>query len=793
MIERLKHWPRWALTAGLIAVTWLPLLALTLWASPPRGVTDVLIKAGLTLTPIAAFWAYFGRVMTTMFPIPGPKPGAPCQAPRPVAEFVGREDEILRLERALKPGARAAITGVVGMGGIGKTELAKIVSHRVAGRYRNGVLWADCGDERLTDVADRWATAYGVERLPSDDLFAKTANWRGLISDKEALLVFDNVQPDQEVEPLFPPPQSRSTVLITTRHRNHLALRSVDPLRLDQFTSAEAMALAERVFGRKATRAQRAEADCLFELVGYLPLAVSIALHTAREKGWALAELNRALEEAGAIKALDEPGLRKSLRATFQTAWDNLPGDLQRAFASLAVFNQGPSFHTIAMAAVLEAEEPNARALLHHLAGRSLLTEAGDGRWGLHPLLREFAAEKLLANDSAWGHMAAHYVQVARAAETLYLRGGEDLLHGLVLFDLEWPHIRAGQEWAAAHTETEDEATRLCSAYPDAAVYCLALRLHRREWAAWLETAVQAAHRLRDRSAEGNHLGNLGLAYAALGKVREAIGYYEQALEISQEIGDRRGEGSDLGNLGLAYAALGEVRKAIGYYKQCLVIHREIGDRRGEGNDLGNLGLAYATLGETRKAIGYYEQSLEIAREIGDRRGEGNHLGNLGNAYADLGEVRKAIGYYEQALEISREIGDRRGEGNHLGNLGVAYYRLGEVRKAIGYYEQALEITREIGNRRAEGSILGNLGSAYADLGEVRKAIGYYEQALEIAREIGDRRGEGNALANLGRAYAALGDAARAWELWEEALRIFEAIEDPRDAQVREWLAELEE
>jgi hypothetical protein len=353
---------------------------------------------------------------------PGPPPGAPCQAPRPLDEFVGREDEIRRLERALKPGTRAAITGVVGMGGIGKTELAKIVAHRVAGRYRDGVLWADCGDERLTDVADRWATAYGVERLPGDDLPAKAANWRGLISDKEALMVFDNVQPDQEVEPLFPA-RGRSTVLITTRHAHHPALQGVDPLRLDQFTPAEARALAERVLGREAARAQRAEADHLFELVSYLPLAVSIALHTAHEKGWTLAELNRALGAAGALKALDEPGLRKSLRATFQTAWDSLPDDLQRAFAVLAVFNQGPSFDTRAMAAVLEVEEQDARGLLHRLDGRSLLTQTGDGRWRLHPLLREFVADKLPADDPAWGRMAAHYVEVAGAAQALIYAG----------------------------------------------------------------------------------------------------------------------------------------------------------------------------------------------------------------------------------------------------------------------------------------------------------------------------------------------------------------------------------
>jgi len=579
-----------------------------------------------------------------------------------VPEFVGRQDEIRRLERALKPGARTAITGVVGMGGIGKTELAKIVAHRVAGRYRDGVLWADCGQERLVDIAYRWAGACGVEKLPGEDFRSKASSWRGLISEKEALLIFDNVQPGQQVEPLFPPPQSRSTVLITTRHARHPALRGIDPLRLDQFTPAEAMALAERVLGRETARAQRAEADRLFELVGYLPLAVSIALHTAREKHWILAELNRALEEAGAIKALDEPGLRESLRATFQTAWENLPDNLQRAFAALAVLNQGPSFHTIAMSAVLEAEEPDARALLHRLAGRSLLTPVGDGRWSLHPLLRESVAEKFPAEDPAWGRMAAHYIQRASAADELYLRGGEDLLHGLALFDLEWPHIRAGREWAAARAETDEKATHLCSNYPNAAPYCLDLRLPPDDKIPWLEAAIQASRRLGDRAAEGWHLGNLGIACAGLGTTKKAIEYHLKALQIASEIGDRRNEENALGHLGIAYAALGETKKAIEYYQKALEITREIGNRRDEAAWLGNLGLAYAPLGEVRKAIGYYEKALEIAREIGDGRGEGNHLANMGQAYKQLGDAARAGELWEKALRIYEAIEDPRAD-----------------------------------------------------------------------------------------------------------------------------------
>ena len=49
---------------------------------------------------------------------------------------------------------------------------------------------------------------------------------------------------------------------------------------------------------------------------------------------------------------------------------------------------------------------------------------------------------------------------------------------------------------------------------------------------------------------------------------------------IFREIGDRRGEGNSLGNLGNAYAALGETRRAIEHYQQSLAIGREISDPR---------------------------------------------------------------------------------------------------------------------------------------------------------------------------------------------------------------------
>ena len=48
---------------------------------------------------------------------------------------------------------------------------------------------------------------------------------------------------------------------------------------------------------------------------------------------------------------------------------------------------------------------------------------------------------------------------------------------------------------------------------------------------------------------------------------------------MNRHIGDQRNVSNSLGNLGLAYAALGELHRAIELYEQELVIDHETGDR----------------------------------------------------------------------------------------------------------------------------------------------------------------------------------------------------------------------
>jgi tetratricopeptide (TPR) repeat protein len=381
--------------------------------------------------------------------------------------------------------------------------------------------------------------------------------------------------------------------------------------------------------------------------------------------------------------------------ASFNLSYERLAPEAARVFRLLSVF---PSTFDATAEEAICADVGH--ALLSDLVRRSLvLYDSNTKRYRLHDLTRLFADSKLSAEDRAVGHKrhATHYRDVLAAADNLYLEGGDALASGLALFDLEWGNIQAGHTWVAAQRgEADEDMAQLGSTYPNAGLYVLHLRLHVRERIRWLEIALAAARRLKNRQSEGNRLGSLGIAYCELGEIQRAIQFFEQYLTITRELGDRRGEGAALGNLGNAYRYFGETERAIQFYEQFLTIARELGDRRDEGMALGNLGVIYWDIGETQRAIQFFEQTLLILRELGDRRNEGDTLGNLGVAYQRLAETERAIQFFEQQLIIVREIGDRRGEGNALWNMSLALDQLGERTKAIQLAEQSLVIHEQI-------------------------------------------------------------------------------------------------
>lgn len=678
------------------------------------------------------------------------------QLPTPPADFTGRADELKELLAAVKTGG-VTISGLQGLGGVGKTALALKLAEQLKADYPDAQFYLDLKGGSPQPLTPRDAMAYIIRAWhPTAQLPEKEDEvdplYRSVLDGKRVLLLMDNARDAQQVAPIIPP----AGCLLLVTSRKHFTLPGLFEKNLDKLPPDDARELLLRIAPR-LKKEKTAQVDELARLCGYLPLALrAVASALQEKKNISPADYAARLKETGKHLVLKEidPSIQKSVGAALQSSYNLLSDELRKELRFLAVLPD--TFDLAAAAAIWDILPEVAQDSLGELLAYSLLEyDEVAKRYSLHDLVRLFASQLLSAEEqySAQKRHAGHYLEVMWAADALYKNGGESVIQALAIFDVERTNIQIGHAWVARYQQDDNTAAGWCFEYPDAGAYYLPLRQHPREQLRWLEVALAAARQLKQRHWEGNALGNLGNAYERLGEYRRAIDYHEQHLQIA----------------------------------------REFGDRLQEGQSLGNLGNAYDSLGECRRAIDYQEQHLKIAREMGDRRSEGNALGNLGNAYHSLGEYHRAIDYHEQSLRIKREIGDRQGEAYTLGNLGSAYSSLGEYQRAIEYHEQGLEVSRKIGDRRGESQAFGNLGTAYCGLGEYHRDIEYQEQRLQIAREIGDRRGEANSLYNSSLTLDQLGDRRAAIARAEAALKIFEAIESPWASKVRDKLAEWRE
>jgi tetratricopeptide (TPR) repeat protein len=689
------------------------------------------------------------------------------QLPSPPADFTGREQELAELREAVRQQG-AAISGLRGLGGIGKTALALVLAHALAAEYPDAQIFLNLqGVTRPLEphaVMVHVLRAYRpVETLP-DDPAQLAAAYRSVLNGQRALLLFDNAADRAQLEPLIPPPGC--LLLVTSRQK--FALPGLKAVNLDSLAPADAAALLLKIASRIGD-----QAAVLAGLCGYLPLALTLA-------GSALAE-REDLEPAAYVERLrarqGRLGVLKEVEASLALSYDLLTPKLQRFWRMLAVFPA--EFDAAAAAAVWAPDLLPAQDRLSDLLHYSLLEYNQESkRYRLHDLAREFALRRQTKAERrvAERQHAQYFSDLLTAASELVKSGNDHVYDGLALFDRERENIFAGQGWAAAQADVEEAAAWLTSEYPNGGLYVLDLRLPPQDRVVWLETALAAVRGLKDRQAEAAHLGSLGNAFYRLNQPGRAIDCYQQQLMLCRELGDSLGEGNALGNLASAYRRMGEPRRAIEYYRQDLAFRRERHDHRGEGNVLGNLGMAYADLRQPGEAVEHYQQALAVFRKIGDLQAESAILGSLGLAYSALGQPARAIEPLEQAVAIHHRLGDRPGERDGLDRLAQALLDVGQTLRAIECYQQCLGIALGLDDRPGQAAATNNLGLAYAQAGELRQAIAYYERALPLFREADHRAGQAAVLHNLGLAYAALGKPARAIEYGEQALPILQDL-----------------
>jgi tetratricopeptide (TPR) repeat protein len=514
--------------------------------------------------------------------LPTPPPVFVPHLPSPPRDFTGRVEELQDLLAGFDRGA--TITGLRGMGGIGKTALAYALAEKLTGRYPDGQILVELrGTDQqpmtASEAMARVIRAYHPEFKPPESE-AELANiYHSLLHEMRALLLLDNATDDRQVRPLLPP--QGCGVIVTSRRK--FSLPGLVPMDLDVLRTDKAVELLLKLWkpGSLPSAEWLGDRDLqeIARLCGFLPLALRAAGSLlANSPDLSPAQYVKELrDEKKRLERIGKEGVDLDVESSFGLSYSRLKPEMAAVFRILSIFPT--SFDAAAEEFVCQDEGHRRLSEMVRWSLVDYQPADGGGRYHLHDLVRIFAASRLQAGEKvvAEERHSEHYRNVLSSSKELYKQGGENVLAGLAHLDRDWANIQAGWAWAERNLQDSSVAASLCSSYPNAGTYVLDLRQHPRESIRWRETALAAARKLKDKRMEGAHLGNLGIDYAALGETRKAIEYYEQALKIAREIGDRIGEAIACWNLGHEYEKSGDLRRAADLMQVCVEFKRGIG------------------------------------------------------------------------------------------------------------------------------------------------------------------------------------------------------------------------
>lgn len=206
------------------------------------------------------------RGYTGVFPLRRPKAPAPARPPAPAAgspaptrfpcniasrrnlPFVGREALLEQIGAAFRDRGREAVVVLHGPPGVGKSEFAREFARRAAQAYPGGRFVVAAGEQALAvDFARLGATLLDLDQPTGLPLAEQALRVLASLGHEPTLLIYDNVQALDAVQPWLPPAGMRCHALLTTNLDRWDA--GWNALEVPPLSPAESVELVGRIAG----------------------------------------------------------------------------------------------------------------------------------------------------------------------------------------------------------------------------------------------------------------------------------------------------------------------------------------------------------------------------------------------------------------------------------------------------------------------------------------------------------------------------------------------------------------
>jgi hypothetical protein len=690
--------------------------------------------------------------------------------PSAATRFVGRWKEMWRIHSALHAPETVTTHGTVGqgavqvrgLGGIGKSLLAREYALRFEARYPGGVFWlyaqGDLTVESSRQERDALRlgqlrvfaasvlgreSAAGLDILAPEDIEAVLRN--ALATSEPSLWVVDDLPAGLDADEVYRwlGPAATTSTLITTRSGEYGALLA--ELALSVLTPEEAL---EVLVARRtpADDKELAAAKAVVQELGGHALAIDVAGATLRFQTYSelmerLGDLSEdELELAAELREELPTGKERSISSTLSHSLERLDNeslDLLRIASMMARDPIPRSLFCTVLASADGITRPTARKQilrsLDQAHSLSLVAAVEADSWQVHPLLaRTVQLKETDVNRLATLRQAA----VSVLKETFA--------------DITEPSARAEVRDLVSH------ARRLAQA----------------------PTTV----------AEAELLGLVASYDYETGDYKTAkLGYERQVGAITELLGDRNPETLRAKvRLAVTLRILGDLQEARGLFEEVIVSTREVLGALHEDTlaAMGELARTLFDLGEMQSACTLSEEVVSGRRDILGPEHVSTLAGmrTLAIALRALGDFRAARTLEEQVLSTFRKVlGPRHPQTlESATNLAVTIRASGDPATARELDEEVLAGFREVIGSRHPHTIL-----AMNNLAETLRVLGDLEIARDLAHEAVDAGREVmgpmhlytiGAMDTLACILRELGDLQAASEMGEEVVAAFRQV-----------------
>ena len=657
--------------------------------------------------------------------------GAQTRLPAMLTPLIGREEELIEIRRLVQEANRRLIC-LTGPGGSGKTALAIAAASSLAHQYADGVAFVALAPlDSVQGIVPAIAQAVGYAFRHESDTRQQLFDY---LRPREMLLVMDNFEhliAGATVVTELLQTADGIAVLATSRAALNAPQEHLLPVKglpIPESAPGDVEITGERTEAAKDGSAvtlflhhvQRRNPDfapsqsdekAIIEVcrqVAGMPLAILLAASwgdvlSPSQIASRLAQEPDDQSSAGidllTVDWQTLPERQRSMRTVLAQSWVLLSEADQRTLAALAVFRG--SFSSEAARRVAGASLKQVRVFVE----KSLVQRDGEDRYTIHELLRQYAAERLIA-DPNWARQAhdRHSQVYAEAVQSwdLALRG-KGQKEALQAFAIDIDNVRAAWRHVVEAGATSSIEQMLDGVY---SFY---------EWRSRYETGLtscrQAIDQISEHSSEHDSeqgvetelvLAQLevwqGFFQRMLGDVQAATRSTSSGLKRLDRL-ERTGKDVRIVRAVALYrmgqvAVLDDRDGAESLWRQSLLLFRQAGDHWWKSQVEDAFGMLFFNRGQFEEGLRLLESSLATRRLLDDRRGMAHALRNIGEVYGTHGRIEDSLFVLRESIDLYEQLGDRYGAATSRFESATKLMYSGRFSEVTSLLEKAVERVR---------------------------------------------------------------------------------------------------